>query len=158
MEWLITTLFLIQLSQTPWPSSFSFWFHSLSCSERSLCKSNQCLWINLKCNNDFFFKCKVVLTEVNFYLVWESTVMCLGRLSFPIREGERFDDPKGGAGCGHGGGLQGILTYPLKTQQRWVGVDTEKRHHWTLMGSGSVMWQPLSCEFLSLPFILFQFL
>ena len=56
MEWLITTLFLIQLSQTPWPSSFSFWFHSLSCSERSLCKSNQCLWINLKCNNDFFFK------------------------------------------------------------------------------------------------------
>lgn len=42
-----------------------------------------------------------------------------------------------------------ILIHPLKTQQRWVDVVTEKRHHRTLMGTGSVMRQPLSCEFLS---------
>lgn len=153
MEWLITTLYLIQLSQTPWPSSFSFWFHSLSCSERSLCKSNQCLWINLKCNNDFFFKCRVVLTEVNFYLVWESTVICLGRLSFPIREGERFDDPKGGAGCGHGGGLQGDPDLPTEDPAEVGGCGHRKK---TSLDPDGVWVCDVAATFMWVSFIAFH--
>lgn len=64
-------------------------------------------------------KCKIVVTEVNFYQVWESRVICFRCLSFPICErgtrlyGSHIWRPEGQAGCGRRGGFQGYPAWSI---------------------------------------------
>lgn len=69
-----------------------------------------------------------------------------------------FGGPKVGQAVGLEEVSRVILPRPLKTEQRWAGVDTAKGHHWALMGTGPMTWQSLSHGFLPLLSIPFRFL